>query len=160
MEAEKAVMGSDGEDGLTNNELPMANLIRLMKKVIPGKVKIGGIAKGLTHNCTVEFVEFVGDEAFEKARGEHRRTIAPEDYLGSFRNLGFDHYIKPMETYIHGYREFERAGGNRRVAPPTTGTSLTPYGPTFTDAEIQFLRSVIPSPSDDKYNGSSPADNS
>uniref|UniRef100_A0A0E0K4P7 Transcription factor CBF/NF-Y/archaeal histone domain-containing protein n=1 Tax=Oryza punctata TaxID=4537 RepID=A0A0E0K4P7_ORYPU len=157
MEVQKKAAGSDGEGGVTNTELPMANLIRLMKKVLPGKAKIGGAAKGLTHDCAVEFVGFVGDEASEKAKAEHRRTIAPEDYLGSFGDLGFDRYIEPMEAYIHGYREFERAGGNRRVVPTAATTPLTPSGPTFTDAELQFLRSVIPSISDDEYNGSSSA---
>ncbi|KAF0936004.1 hypothetical protein E2562_037765 [Oryza meyeriana var. granulata] len=159
MEGEKTAVGLDGECGVTNDELPMANIVRLMKKVLPGKAKIGGTAKGLTHDCAVEFVGFVGEEASEKARAEHRRTIAPEDYLGSFRNLGFDRYVELMETYIHGYREYERAGGNRRVEPPAAAVPLIYGGPTFTDAELQFLRSVIPSPSDDESNNSSPADN-
>nr|BAD12929.1 putative NF-YB1 protein [Oryza sativa Japonica Group]BAD16076.1 putative NF-YB1 protein [Oryza sativa Japonica Group] len=159
-QVKKAAVRSDGVGGsATNAELPMANLVRLIKKVLPGKAKIGGAAKGLTHDCAVEFVGFVGDEASEKAKAEHRRTVAPEDYLGSFGDLGFDRYVDPMDAYIHGYREFERAGGNRRVAPPppAAATPLTPGGPTFTDAELQFLRSVIPSRSDDEYSGSSPA---
>ncbi|XP_006649006.1 nuclear transcription factor Y subunit B-1-like [Oryza brachyantha] len=152
MEAKKTVVGLDTGCGVTNTELPMANLIRLMKKVLPGKAKIGGTAKGLTHDCAVEFVGFVGDEASEKAKAEHRRTIAPEDYLSSFGNLGFDRYIEPMQTYINGYREFERSGGNRRVTSPMTPTSMMPEGPTFTNTELQFLRSVIPL-SDDESNG-------
>ncbi|KAL5211782.1 hypothetical protein ABZP36_022629 [Zizania latifolia] len=159
-EEEEAVAGLDGEAGgviTTNNKLPVANLVRLMKKVIPGNAKIEGKAKVLVHDCAVEFVGFVGDEASEKTKAEHRRTIAPEDYVSSLHALGFDHYAEPMATYIHGYREFERAGGNHRRVAPLAAAAPAPGAPvTFTEAELQFLRSVIPSPpSDENSNGSS-----
>ncbi|KAG8072208.1 hypothetical protein GUJ93_ZPchr0006g46021 [Zizania palustris] len=157
---EEEAAGLDGEAGrgviINNNKLPIANLVRLMKKVIPGNAKIEGKAKVLAHDCAVEFVGFVGDEASEKTKVEHRRTIAPEDYVSSLHTLGFDNYAEPMANYIHGYREFERAGGNyRRVAPLAAAAAAAGAPVTFTEAELQFLRSVIPSPSDEDSNGSS-----
>ncbi|KAL5207065.1 hypothetical protein ABZP36_031500 [Zizania latifolia] len=155
---EKAAAGSDGKDGGENNKirLPIANLVRLMKKVLPGNAKIGGTAKCLTHDCVGGFVGFVSDEASERVSAEHRRTVGPDDWVGAFHTLGFDRFAEPMTTYIHGYRDqFERTGGNRRVPPQA---ALPPGAPvTFTDEELQFLRSVIPSPSNEE-SMSSPAE--
>ncbi|KAG2653667.1 hypothetical protein PVAP13_1NG467300 [Panicum virgatum] len=69
-----------GEGGSTASAaagLPMANLVRLMRQVIPKGVKVSARAKHLTHDCTVEFVGFVAGEASEKAQAQHRRIISP-----------------------------------------------------------------------------------
>ncbi|KAL6912205.1 hypothetical protein ACP4OV_001010 [Aristida adscensionis] len=155
---------SDGEAAVeedTATGLPMANLVRLMRQVIPANVKISSNAKRLTHDCAVEFVGFVGGEASERARAQHRRTIAPEDFTWSFRELGLDDYVEPMCTYIRRYRGYHRngggaAGGNLAPRPPpppppppaatASAVVAAPGEPSFTDEEVQFLRSVVPPP--------------
>ncbi|KAK3158967.1 hypothetical protein QOZ80_2AG0144010 [Eleusine coracana subsp. coracana] len=112
--------------------LPMANLVRLIRQVIPTNVKISAHAKQLTHDCAVEFVGFVGGEAVECAVEQHRRTITPEDFTLAFQRLGFDDYVEPMSTYIRRYRE--------NAPRPHAAAS----GLGFTDEEIEFLMSVIP----------------
>ncbi|KAL6633631.1 hypothetical protein ACP70R_026302 [Stipagrostis hirtigluma subsp. patula] len=152
-EDEKLPEGSDVEakEDVTTG-LPMANIVRLMRQVIPTHVKISARAKQLTHDCAVEFVGFVGGEASERARSQHRRTIAPEDFTWSFHALGFDNYVHPMRTYIRRYREYQNAGGASSLAPrpppPAAAAVITPRGdvPCFTDEEVQFLRSVVPPP--------------
>ncbi|KAG8059572.1 hypothetical protein GUJ93_ZPchr0002g26165 [Zizania palustris] len=98
---EKATAGLDGD---VNNKttLPIANLVRVMKKV------------------------------------------------GVFQTLVFDHFTESMTTYIHGYRgQFERTDGNIRVQRQAPLLPGAPPAVTFTGRELQFLRSVIPSPSDE-----------
>ncbi|CAM0944450.1 unnamed protein product [Alopecurus aequalis] len=145
----------DGENPASEerNALPMANVVRLMRQVLPPNVKIAESAKLLTHDCAVEFVGFVGGEASERARTEHRRTVAPEDFNWSFRSLGFDSYVQPMQTYLRGYREYDIARGRSsratpRPAPaPAATLPVSPDAPvTVTDEELEFLRSIIPPP--------------
>jgi hypothetical protein len=96
-----------------NNGLPMANLVRLMRQVVPTDVKI---LKRLTHECAVEFV---GDEASECA--------TPEDFMRSFHRLGLDDYVGPSSTYIRRYRENQNA-------PPSA--SFADEGGAVSDAVV------------------------
>uniref|UniRef100_A0ACD5Z3Z9 Uncharacterized protein n=1 Tax=Avena sativa TaxID=4498 RepID=A0ACD5Z3Z9_AVESA len=145
--------GASEEEG-TTNALPMANVVRLMRQVLPPNVKIAESAKLLTHDCAVEFIGFVGGEASQRARVEHRRTVAPEDFTWSFRSLGFDSYVQPMQTYLRGYREYDSARGrsSRAAARSSSPSALvtepvSPAAPvTVTDEELEFLRSIIPAP--------------
>lgn len=122
--AEGASSSSDGEGaGTAATGLPMANLVRLMRQVIPKGVKISSRAKDLTHDCAIEFVGFLAGEASELARAQHRRTISPEDFTRSLQALGFDDYVRPMSTYISRYREQATSpagysGGFARRPPP------------------------------------------
>ncbi|XP_062221367.1 nuclear transcription factor Y subunit B-1-like [Phragmites australis] len=136
--------GSDAEDDTAGNGLPMANLVRLMRQVIPTKARISARAKQLTHDCAIEFVGFVGGEASERAMAQHRRTIAPEDFTWSFRRLGLDNYVDPLTTYIRRYRDYQNAGGASSILAPRPPPRAAPGAPCFTDEEMQFLRSVVP----------------
>lgn len=94
-----------GAAGTAGTGLPMANLVRLVRQVVPKGIKVSTRAKHLTHDCAVEFVGFVADEAGEQAKAQHRRTIAPEDFICAFQTLGFDDYVQPMSTYTRRYHE-------------------------------------------------------
>ncbi|OEL20638.1 Nuclear transcription factor Y subunit B-1 [Dichanthelium oligosanthes] len=123
---------SDGEGGTAaGTALPMANLVRLMRRVIPKDTKISSSAKHLTHDCAVEFVGFVAGEASEQAAAQHRRTIAPEDFTCAFQALGFDDYVEPMSTYIRRYREHNHnaagyGGFVPRPPPAATAAAAAP----------------------------------
>ncbi|KAJ1280803.1 hypothetical protein BS78_04G261000 [Paspalum vaginatum] len=158
--AEGAASSDGGEEGAgaaaTATVLPMANLVRLMRQVIPKGVKISTRAKQLTHDCAVEFVGFVAGEASAQAAAQHRRTIAPEDFTCSFRALGFDDYVDPMTTYIHRYREqHHRAAGYAGFVPPgppppppaaAAAVVTAPGAPSCfaDDEEMQYLSSMVP----------------
>nr|XP_034594633.1 nuclear transcription factor Y subunit B-1-like [Setaria viridis] len=150
---------SDGEGGAAAAGLPMANLVRLIRQVIPKGVKVSTRAKHLTHDCAVEFVGFVAGEAAEQAKAQHRRTIAPEDFICAFQALGFDDYVQPMSTYTRRYHEHHNnaARGYRgsfvpRPPPPPPDVAVAeeaavtaPGVPCFSDEEMQYLRSTVPS---------------
>jgi len=132
---------SDGEGGTGTRGLPMANLVRLMRQVIPERAKISSRAKDLTHDCALEFVGFLTGEAAERATAQHRRTIAPEDFTCSLQALGFDDYVKPMSTYISRYREQVNPAGYRGFAhrpppPPATVAAVT-AAPCVSDEETR-----------------------
>ncbi|KAL6542509.1 hypothetical protein OROMI_024111 [Orobanche minor] len=87
--------------------LPIANVGRIMKKVIPGNGKISKDAKETVQECVSEFISFVTGEASEKCQREKRKTINGDDILWAIMTLGFEDYVNPLKLYLSKYREIE-----------------------------------------------------
>lgn len=87
--------------------LPIANVGRIMKKVIPANGKISKDAKETVQECVSEFISFVTGEASDKCQREKRKTINGDDIIWAITTLGFDDYVEPLKTYLVKYREIE-----------------------------------------------------
>ncbi|BAT77299.1 nuclear transcription factor Y subunit B-3-like [Vigna umbellata] len=108
---------SDNESGGGKNEssicreqdrlLPIANVGRIMKKVLPGNAKISKESKETMQECVSEFISFVTGEASDKCQKEKRKTINGDDLLWAMASLGFEDYAEPLKAYLHKYREME-----------------------------------------------------
>ena len=85
--------------------LPVANIARLMKKVLPPNAKIAKDAKESIQECVSEFISFITSEASDKCQAEKRKTINGDDILWAMNTLGFEKYIDPLKTYLLKYRE-------------------------------------------------------
>lgn len=114
----EAIMGeSDNESGGVNTELsgcreqdrllPIANVSRIMKKVLPGNAKISKEAKETMQECVSEFISFVTGEASDKCQNEKRKTINGDDLLWAMTSLGFEDYAEPLKAYLQKHREIE-----------------------------------------------------
>ncbi|KAK9267284.1 hypothetical protein L1049_009707 [Liquidambar formosana] len=93
--------------------MPIANVIRIMRKILPPHAKISDDAKETIQECVSEYISFITGEANERCQREQRKTITAEDVLWAMSKLGFDDYIEPLTLYLHRYREME--GGDRAV---------------------------------------------
>ncbi|XP_042484762.1 nuclear transcription factor Y subunit B-3-like [Macadamia integrifolia] len=87
--------------------LPIANVGRIMKKVIPGNGKVSKDAKESVQECVSEFISFVTGEASDKCRREKRKTINGDDIIWAITTLGFENYVSPLKLYLLKYREME-----------------------------------------------------
>ncbi|KAL4204950.1 hypothetical protein AMTRI_Chr01g134750 [Amborella trichopoda] len=87
--------------------LPIANISRIMKKVIPANGKIAKDAKETVQECVSEFISFITSEASDKCQREKRKTINGDDLLWAMGTLGFEDYIDPLKIYLQIYREME-----------------------------------------------------
>ncbi|XP_047306598.1 nuclear transcription factor Y subunit B-3-like [Impatiens glandulifera] len=87
--------------------LPIANVGRIMKKVIPGNGKISKDAKETVQECVSEFISFVTGEASDKCQREKRKTINGDDIIWALTTLGFENYLTPLKHYLVKYRELE-----------------------------------------------------
>ncbi|KAL9233344.1 hypothetical protein vseg_008361 [Gypsophila vaccaria] len=87
--------------------LPIANVGRIMKKVIPGNGKISKDAKETVQECVSEFISFVTGEASDKCQREKRKTINGDDIIWAITTLGFEDYVNPLKVYLNKYREIE-----------------------------------------------------
>lgn len=102
---------SKNNNNTTNKEqdrfLPIANVGRIMKKVIPGNGKISKDAKETVQECVSEFISFVTGEASDKCQREKRKTINGDDIIWAITTLGFEDYVNPLKVYLNKYRELE-----------------------------------------------------
>ncbi|KAK6124562.1 hypothetical protein DH2020_041695 [Rehmannia glutinosa] len=115
--------------------MPIANVIRIMRRVLPAHAKIADDAKETIQECVSEFITFITSEANDRCHKEYRKTVTPEDVLSAMGTLGFDNYIEPLTIFLDKYREqdpergsmhhvsFVRRGG---VYQPATQTTRPP----------------------------------
>ncbi|KAK7399362.1 hypothetical protein VNO78_10544 [Psophocarpus tetragonolobus] len=87
--------------------LPIANVGRIMKKVIPPNGKISKDAKETVQECVSEFISFVTGEASDKCQREKRKTINGDDVIWAITTLGFEDYVEPLKIYLQKYKELE-----------------------------------------------------
>lgn len=85
--------------------LPIANIARIMKKVLPNNAKIAKESKESIQECVSEFISFITSEASDKCQQEKRKTINGDDLLWAMSTLGFDKYVDPLRIYLTKYRD-------------------------------------------------------
>ncbi|KAJ1350673.1 hypothetical protein KIN20_006530 [Parelaphostrongylus tenuis] len=84
--------------------LPIANVARVMKRMIPSSGKIAKDAKECVQECVSEFISFITSEANDKCLNEKRKTISADDLLEAITNMGFDNYVAPLQLFLERYR--------------------------------------------------------
>ncbi|CAA0815439.1 Nuclear transcription factor Y subunit B-6 [Striga hermonthica] len=89
--------------------MPIANVIRIMRRILPPHAKISDDAKETIQECVSEYISFITSEANDRCQREQRKTITAEDVLWAMSKLGFDDYIEPLTVYLHRYRELDGA---------------------------------------------------
>ncbi|XP_073145025.1 nuclear transcription factor Y subunit B-4-like [Henckelia pumila] len=87
--------------------LPIANVGRIMKQILPRNAKISKEGKETMQECASEFISFVTSEASEKCNRENRKTVNGDDICWALSSLGFDHYSEGMLRYLGRFREYE-----------------------------------------------------
>ncbi|PON57147.1 Nuclear transcription factor Y subunit B [Parasponia andersonii] len=98
------------QDGLIKEQdrlLPIANVGRIMKQILPPNAKISKEAKETMQECVSEFISFVTGEASDKCHKEKRKTVNGDDIWWALAALGFDDYAEPLKRYLLRYRELE-----------------------------------------------------
>ena len=93
--------------------LPIANVGRIMKQILPPGAKVSKEAKETMQECASEFISFVTGEASDKCHKENRKTVNGDDICWALSALGFDDYAEAILRYLHKYREFERERANQ-----------------------------------------------
>ena len=80
--------------------MPIANISRIMKRVLPERAKLSKEAKECIQECVTEFFLFITSEAAEKCNIEKRKTITGEDLLNSMECLGFETYLPVLKLFM------------------------------------------------------------
>lgn len=131
------------EEGLIREQdrlLPIANVGRIMKQILPPNAKISKEAKETMQECVSEFISFVTGEASDKCIKEKRKTVNGDDVCWALGSLGFDDYAGPLKRYLYRYRELEGEKANQNkdmtgvneensdcVGEPSGGHNMLPH---------------------------------
>ncbi|KAL1542658.1 Nuclear transcription factor Y subunit B-5 [Salvia divinorum] len=104
-----AAVSGEEEGALKEQErlLPIANVGRIMKQILPPNAKISKEAKETMQECVSEFISFVTGEASDKCHREKRKTVNGDDICWALGSLGFDDYGDSLKRYLVRYRETE-----------------------------------------------------
>lgn len=121
--------------------LPIANVGRIMKKVIPGNGKISKDAKETVQECVSEFISFVTGEASDKCQREKRKTINGDDIIWAITILGFEDYVPPLKQYLNKYRELE---GEKINVPKQQQPQQHDQKSTFSYNSVYSPTGIIP----------------
>ncbi|KAG4174358.1 hypothetical protein ERO13_A11G116000v2 [Gossypium hirsutum] len=111
--------GASGEDGFIKEQdrlLPIANVGRIMKQILPPNAKVSKEAKETMQECVSEFISFVTGEASDKCHREKRKTVNGDDICWALATLGFDNYAEQLKRYLQRYREQEGERANQNSA--------------------------------------------
>ena len=127
--------------------MPIANVIRLMRRNIPSHAKISEDAKAVVQESVSEFISFVTSEANFLCEKEQRKTITAEDVLWAMSSLGFDNYIKPLAFYLDRFREADRGEHSALRGEPLVRRSVelgaTGIPPTFAPGNYMGPHNVL-----------------
>lgn len=91
--------------------LPIANVVRLMKRIMDPNAKLAKDAKECVQECTSEFISFIAAEAADMCGQQKRKTILADDLLTAMESLGFDNYAEPMRIFLQKYRQVHKITG-------------------------------------------------
>ncbi|KAI1720530.1 histone-like transcription factor (CBF/NF-Y) and archaeal histone domain-containing protein [Ditylenchus destructor] len=122
--------------------LPIANISRIMKRVIPSDGKLSKEAKECVQECITEFLLFITSEASEKCDTEKRKTITGEDLIVAFQTLGFDDYVEPLKEFLYKYREANKSHSMKSEELSPNCDSIPPKLTSYatTDHSVQQLQ--------------------
>ncbi|CAA0832473.1 Nuclear transcription factor Y subunit B-9 [Striga hermonthica] len=84
--------------------MPIANVTRIMRRVLPDHAKIADDAKETIQECVSEFIGFVTSEANQRCHREYRKTVTPDDVLSAMATLGFSTYVQPLSVFLDRHR--------------------------------------------------------
>ncbi|KAA8549186.1 hypothetical protein F0562_000870 [Nyssa sinensis] len=90
-------LGEEGEMMEQDLLLPIANVGRIMKQILPPNAKISKEAKETMQECVSEFISFVTEEASDKCHKEKRKTVNGGDICWALGTLGFDDYADQLK---------------------------------------------------------------
>lgn len=125
MVGEGSAAGGDGETAAEQGSMrkaeeymPVANIIRIMRRILPSQTKVADDAKETIQECVTEFISYITSEANARCHNECRKTITPEDVVAAMGALGFHAYVHPLTLFLHNYRAQDP---HRRPMPATRG---------------------------------------
>ncbi|KAK4482202.1 hypothetical protein RD792_009344 [Penstemon davidsonii] len=104
--------------------LPIANVGRIMKQILPPNAKISKEAKETMQECVSEFISFVTGEASDKCHKEKRKTVNGDDICWALGSLGFDDYSEPLKRYLSKFREAEGERANQNKGAAVLGINI------------------------------------
>ncbi|XP_069143272.1 nuclear transcription factor Y subunit B-6-like isoform X2 [Solanum lycopersicum] len=102
-------------------QLPMANLTRIMRGILPTNAKINDGSKESMQKLGSYYINRITKKAKERCNMERRKTVTAEDILWAMINMGLTIHARLLAQYLN--RDFEMAAENDG-SPSEASTSI------------------------------------
>ncbi|KAL3851114.1 hypothetical protein ACJIZ3_012996 [Penstemon smallii] len=137
--------------------MPIANVIKIMRKILPSHAKIADDAKETIQECVTEFIGFITSEANGRCHRDYRITITPEDVISTMGTLGFDNYVEPLTIYLNKIRNQESECNSLQHFPfVKRNVRFVQPEPQVTRVRPSLPRDYVPAPAYPLYPMPSP----
>ncbi|TQD80327.1 hypothetical protein C1H46_034125 [Malus baccata] len=123
--------------------MPTANVVRIMRRVLPPHAKITEAAKETVQECVSEYIAFITAEANQRSQREQRKTVSAEDIIWAMSKLGFENYADPLNVFLHRYRESENSDRSQFMIREHP---LMDYGPAVPSGPAGPQVAMMPPP--------------
>lgn len=106
--------------------MPVANVGRIMRRVLPPQARISNEAKKAVQQCATEFIKFVAEEAADHEQcNTRRKSINAHDLLLAFHHLDFHNYAATLHLLLQRLNQTKQEEEEKEEAstPNSTTTS-------------------------------------
>uniref|UniRef100_A0A803NDD7 Transcription factor CBF/NF-Y/archaeal histone domain-containing protein n=1 Tax=Chenopodium quinoa TaxID=63459 RepID=A0A803NDD7_CHEQI len=97
------------------HHIPISNVIRVMRQILPASAKITDDAKETIQECISKFIAHISEEANKIRTEELRKVVTADDIVAAMSKKGFEYYADVLSTYLYRYREAEGKDDFTRV---------------------------------------------
>ncbi|XP_015081899.1 nuclear transcription factor Y subunit B-6-like [Solanum pennellii] len=87
-------------------QLPMANMTRIMRGILPTNAKIKDGSKESVQKLGSYYINRITKKAKERCNMERRKTVTAEDILWAMINMGLTIHARLLAQYLNRYREY------------------------------------------------------
>nr|XP_025887968.1 transcriptional activator hap3 isoform X2 [Solanum lycopersicum] len=87
-------------------QLPMANLTRIMRGILPTNAKINDGSKESMQKLGSYYINRITKKAKERCNMERRKTVTAEDILWAMINMGLTIHARLLAQYLNRYHEY------------------------------------------------------
>ncbi|CDH59190.1 hypothetical protein RO3G_11519 [Lichtheimia corymbifera JMRC:FSU:9682] len=92
---------------IEDNELPKANISRVLKHALPPGTALQKEAKTAVSKSATVFINYLSSVANDTARSANHKTISAADVFKAMEVLELDHLIQPLKESFAAYQQLQ-----------------------------------------------------
>ncbi|ELA41444.1 uncharacterized protein VICG_01549 [Vittaforma corneae ATCC 50505] len=90
---------------VTDRQLPIANVSKIMKDAMPNAAKISKESKELMGKCASEFIAIITCRAKNICECEARKTVTGDDLIRAMEDLDLPYYSEITKIFFERYKD-------------------------------------------------------
>ncbi|KAL1934124.1 hypothetical protein VTP01DRAFT_6306 [Rhizomucor pusillus] len=136
---------------IEDNELPKANITRVLKNSLPAGTALQKEAKIAVSKAATVFINYLSTVANDTAKSANHKTISAADVIRALEILEFDHLIEPLKESFAAYQQLQtdKRQQRKRMKKGEDGADEQPAGEESANAYDDENRSSKRSLDDD-----------
>ena len=108
---------TDNTGYINDQNLPIANINRIMNNSVSKDTKISKDAREMVQDACTEFIAFFTSQACETLRQDKRKTMLGEDIIKNMRDLNLQDYVPHLEYYNDKFKAVKEASEQKQRDP-------------------------------------------